>query len=81
MNIFLSGSHFVVFDTCLSPNNGKRSISLCTPYHWYEKHKVRKYGFHGNSHRYVSEHCAKLLNKKTCNLIICHLGMVLVLQQ
>lgn len=74
MNIFCRVPHFVVFDTAFHQTMEKEAYLYALPYHWYEKHKVRKYGFHGNSHRYVSEHCAKLLNKKTCNLIICHLG-------
>ena len=46
------------------------------PYRWYEEHGVRKYGFHGASHRYVSERIPQLLGKSTDGLRIvsCHLG-------
>ncbi len=46
------------------------------PYEYYKKHNIRKYGFHGTSHQYVSERCAKLMNKNLSDLkiISCHLG-------
>ena len=49
---------------------------FAVPYEYYEKYKVRRYGFHGTSHRYVSERCAHLMNRdlKDLKLITCHLG-------
>ena len=44
------------------------------PYEWYLKYKVRRYGFHGTSHKYITEHMQEKLNKKNVNLIICHVG-------
>ena len=44
------------------------------PYEWYEKYAVRKYGFHGTSHKYITETMKKMLNKDDVNLIICHVG-------
>ena len=46
------------------------------PYEYYEKYQIRRYGFHGTSHRYVSGECAKLMGKdlKDIKLITCHLG-------
>ena len=46
------------------------------PYQFYEKYGIRKYGFHGTSHKYVSQRVAKLLNKSVEDLktIVCHLG-------
>jgi acetate kinase len=46
------------------------------PYEWYEKHKIRKYGFHGASHRYVSERAAEILHlpQAGSRMITCHLG-------
>ena len=46
------------------------------PYEYYEKYKARKYGFHGTSHKYVSEYFAKLVGKEPSevNVITCHLG-------
>ena len=44
------------------------------PYAWYEKYGVRKYGFHGASHRYVAQRAARLLNREDLRLVSCHLG-------
>ena len=46
------------------------------PYEWYENHGVRRYGFHGTSHLYVSKRAAVLLDKdpKDCNIITMHIG-------
>jgi len=44
------------------------------PYEWYEKYGVRKYGFHGTSHKYITETMKKMLGKEDVNLIICHVG-------
>ena len=46
------------------------------PYEYYEKYKVRRYGFHGTSHRYVSDRCAELMGKpkKDLKIVTCHLG-------
>lgn len=44
------------------------------PYAWYEKYGVRKYGFHGASHRYVAQRAAQLLNREDLRLVSCHLG-------
>lgn len=44
------------------------------PYSVYDQYKVRKYGFHGTSHKFVSEETIKLLGKKDSKIIVCHLG-------
>ena len=46
------------------------------PYEYYEKYKIRRYGFHGTSHRYVSERAIAMLGKPAdqCNVVTCHLG-------
>jgi acetate kinase len=46
------------------------------PYKYYEKYKIKRYGFHGTSHRYVSRRCAQLMNKpyEELRIISCHLG-------
>lgn len=44
------------------------------PYAWYEKYGVRKYGFHGASHRYVAQRAARLLGREDLRLVSCHLG-------
>lgn len=44
------------------------------PYSWYTEYGVRKYGFHGTSHKYIMEYMKKKLGKDDVNLIICHIG-------
>ncbi|MGS0971949.1 MAG: acetate kinase [Candidatus Izemoplasmataceae bacterium] len=65
-----------VFDTAFHQTMEKDAYLYGVPYEWYEKYGVRKYGFHGTSHKYVSEEVAKLLNKplEEVNSIILHIG-------
>ncbi len=65
-----------VFDTAFHQTMKASTYLYPLPYEYYEKHKVRRYGFHGTSHFYVSRRAAELMNKdiKTLNLISVHLG-------
>jgi acetate kinase len=63
-----------VFDTTFHSTMPQKAYMYGIPYSVYEKYKVRKYGFHGTSHKFVSEEAVKYLGKKGCRLIICHLG-------
>ncbi len=65
-----------VFDTAFHQTMPPEAYVYALPYEYYEKHSVRRYGFHGTSHRYVVERAAKLMNKdlKDLKLISCHLG-------
>ena len=63
----------VVFDTAFHQTMEKDKYLYPLPYEYYEKYKVRKYGFHGTSHKYISEYMNGKLDKKA-NLIICHIG-------
>lgn len=65
-----------VFDTAFHQTMPKSSYIYALPYELYEKYGVRKYGFHGTSHRYVSQKAADFLGKKLEDLkvITCHLG-------
>lgn len=63
-----------VFDTAFHQTMPKASYIYAVPYEWYTKYKVRKYGFHGTSHKYITSKMQELLNKKDVNLIICHVG-------
>lgn len=65
-----------VFDTAFHQTMPKEAYLYGIPYEYYEKHKVRRYGFHGTSHSYVSKRVAKLLNRPYDDLktIVCHLG-------
>jgi len=65
-----------VFDTAFHQTMPARAYLYAIPYELYEKHKIRKYGFHGTSHRYVSAQAAELLGKpiEQLKLVTCHLG-------
>ena len=62
------------FDTAFHQTIDKERYIYPVPYEWYENYKVRKYGFHGQSHKYVAETIGKILNKENVNAIICHIG-------
>lgn len=66
----------VVFDTAFHQTMPAENYIYALPYEYYEKFKVRRYGFHGTSHKYVSEKAAELLNaeKKDLRIVTCHLG-------
>ncbi len=64
----------VVFDTAFHQTMEKDAYMYATPYEWYEKHAVRKYGFHGTSHKFVSERVAELSGNKDVKVINCHIG-------
>ena len=63
-----------VFDTAFHQTMPKKNYMYPVPMEWYMNYKVRKYGFHGTSHKYITETMQKKLNKKGVNLIICHIG-------
>jgi acetate kinase len=64
------------FDTAFHQTMPEHAYLYALPYEMYEKHRVRRYGFHGASHKYVSERAAKFLNKdyNKIKIITCHLG-------
>ncbi len=74
--IFPGIPHVAVFDTAFHQTLPVKAYLYALPYEYYEKHKVRRYGFHGTSHRYVSQRAVVVLNQSPDNLrmIICHLG-------
>ncbi len=65
-----------VFDTAFHQTMPKEAYLYGLPYEYYEKYKVRRYGFHGTSHRYVTLRAAEILGKKPeeLNIVSCHLG-------
>ena len=65
-----------VFDTAFHQTMPKKAFLYGLPYEYYEKHAVRRYGFHGTSHSFVSKRTAEILGKKPEDLkiIVCHLG-------
>jgi acetate kinase len=65
-----------VFDNCFHLTMPPEAYTFAIPYEYYEKYKIRRYGFHGTSHRYVSARYADLTGKSLegLKLITCHLG-------
>lgn len=66
----------VVFDTAFHQTMPEKAYMYGLPYEMYEKHSIRKYGFHGTSHFYVANECAKAMGKniEELKIITCHLG-------
>lgn len=65
-----------VFDTAFHQTMPKKAFLYGLPYEYYNKYKVRRYGFHGTSHDFVSNRAAQILGKdrKDLKIIVCHLG-------
>ena len=65
-----------VFDTAYHQTMPPESYIYAIPYEYYEKYGIRRYGFHGTSHKYVAERCADIMNVdiKDLKIITCHLG-------
>jgi len=63
-----------VFDTAFHQTMKPREFIYPVPYSWYEDMMIRKYGFHGTSHCYISKQVERILGKKEYKAIICHLG-------
>lgn len=63
-----------VFDTAFHQTMEEDKYLYPVPYQWYEDYGVRKYGFHGTSHKYVSQKMAEILGKSDAKIITCHIG-------
>jgi acetate kinase len=65
-----------VFDTAFHQTLPAEAFTYAVPAPWRDRHRVRRYGFHGTSHRYVSRRTAELLGRapEDCNVIVLHLG-------
>lgn len=65
-----------VFDTAFGMSIPEKAYMYAIPYEYFEKYSVRRYGFHGTSHKFVSGEAIKLgeLDPKTARVIVCHLG-------
>jgi acetate kinase len=72
--IFTSAKQIAVFDTAFHQTMPKKAYQYAIPDIYLEKHKIRAYGFHGTSHKYVSEKAIEFLNKKSSKIITIHLG-------
>ena len=76
MKIMKDTPNVVVFDTAFHQTMPEEAYLYGIPREYYEKHKIRRYGFHGTSHSYVSKRVAQIMNKPVEELktIVCHLG-------
>lgn len=68
--------HVVVFDTSFHQTMPEQSYLYSLPYQYYKDYGIRKYGFHGTSHKYVSQRAAEILDKpiEGLRIISCHIG-------
>lgn len=67
-------NNVAVFDTAFHQTMPVENYLYATPYSWYENNGVRKYGFHGTSHKYITGVMQEKLHKNDINIISCHLG-------
>ncbi|MGY4686837.1 acetate kinase [Petrotoga sp. DB-2] len=76
MELLPNVPQIAVFDTSFHQTMPKISFLYAIPYEYYEKYKIRRYGFHGTSHKYVSRRAAEILGKdiKTLKIITSHIG-------
>ncbi len=63
-----------VFDTAFHQTMEEKEYLYAVPYEWYEKYNIRKYGFHGTSHKYLANRISEILNRKDIKVITCHIG-------
>lgn len=64
----------VVFDTAFHQTISEENFLYALPYEWYTKYKVRRYGAHGTSHKYLSIRMSEILNRNDLKIITCHIG-------
>lgn len=63
-----------VFDTAFHQSMKPENFLYALPYEWYEKYQIRRYGFHGTSHKYVSQRMSEIFGKSDLKIITCHVG-------
>ncbi len=63
-----------VFDTAYHQSMSEENYLFSVPFSWYKEHGVRKYGFHGTSHRYIADVLSKKLGRDDLKIINCHIG-------
>ena len=74
MSVVPNALETAVFDTAFHQTMEKETYMYAVPYEWYTDYKVRKYGAHGTSHKYVSLKANELLGRHNTKLITCHIG-------
>ncbi len=73
-NLMSTKKNVAVFDTAFHQTMPEEAFMYALPYDDYEELRVRKYGFHGTSHKYVSNIAKNILNREDSKIIVCHLG-------
>lgn len=63
-----------VFDTSFHQTIPEINFLYSVPYSWYKDYKIRKYGFHGTSHKFITKTMKEILGKESINIINCHIG-------
>lgn len=74
MEVFKGAVQTAVFDTAFHQTMPKENYLYALPMSWYEELKVRRYGAHGTSHKFVSERMNEILGRSDTKLITCHIG-------
>ncbi|PID77458.1 MAG: acetate kinase [Deltaproteobacteria bacterium] len=76
LELFPDALQAAVFDTAFHQTIPAHAYTYALPYEFYRQYKIRRYGFHGTSHKFVAGECARLLGRplEACNLITLHLG-------
>lgn len=74
IDVFPNALQTAVFDTAFHQTMPIENYLYALPYEWYSKYKVRRYGAHGTSHKYVSQRANEILGRQDTKLITCHIG-------
>ena len=73
-NIIPDAVHVAVFDTAFHQTIKEDRYLYPIPYDWYKKYSIRKYGFHGTSHKYIALRAAEIIGRDDLKIISCHIG-------
>ena len=74
MKVMPKVPNVALFDTAFHATMPKKAYTYATPYEWYEKYGVRRYGFHGTSHEYITRTVEQIEGTDKLNIISCHIG-------
>ena len=74
LKVFPKALQTAVFDTAFHQTMAEETYLYALPYNWYTDYKIRRYGAHGTSHKYVSMRMNEILGRQDTKLITCHLG-------
>lgn len=74
MKVMPKVPNVALFDTAFHATMPKKAYTYATPYEWYEKYGVRRYGFHGTSHEYIARTVEQIEGIDKLNIISCHIG-------